>query len=473
MARDETVQSLILKAGHQLGRSSGDIEPYIRKIVDENWIDSLEALKSTPPVKLIEIGIPLRLIDEVFRQIDLIENSIHKGDVKKLKTDDTDTLINDSQLKVSCDNDVLERKQEEKNFYSITYETPTHLPVLNEFASYFDQLKQECFGNCENYVKALKTFLKIVDNVLKFPNDVTKRRLKTSNNSFQSSIGRFSITNNILQGLGFCLNSSGVWELLTLYLVRLTDGYQIIASFLFDMNIKAPPVPASQEFNPFKSSIGTTDQNNSLFKPGPLRDMFETRKKNISLSKTDPCETVNNSEVLENPYIFDANIISKNVSNKGSEFLTEDDLSDINPDEYITASIIQQIKNNSLGRRSFKARADVVSQNSILQSSSTHCTLKFYFPNHMILQLDFSPNATLEHVYHSFKKYLKKDIRNSNWYLYESPPRCVIPCNSETLIARRFLPSAKLFFGFNQIPVHLQSQMTYLAPEYLATQKKR
>jgi hypothetical protein len=160
-----------------------------------------EALKNTHASKLIEIGVPLRLVDELFRQVELIESSVHQGDVKKLKIEDADKSINDNQLKVSCDDASFEQKRQEEDFYSVTYETPTHLPVLNEFSSYFDQLKQECSGNYENYVKALKTFLKIVDNILKFPNDITKRRIKTSNHCFQSSIGRFSTTSNILQGV--------------------------------------------------------------------------------------------------------------------------------------------------------------------------------------------------------------------------------------------------------------------------------
>ncbi|SBS90033.1 conserved Plasmodium protein, unknown function [Plasmodium malariae] len=118
MYPENEVERLILLVGEKINKSAEQLKPFIKLIVEENWIDSLESLKNLSDDEWNRLRLPIRLVDEIKRELGLV-----KGEDKKKENDElsesnspsrnknkkNDTLIINKKMKKEVKDDVKYR----------------------------------------------------------------------------------------------------------------------------------------------------------------------------------------------------------------------------------------------------------------------------------------------------------------------------------------------------------------------------
>lgn len=467
------VERIIIEAGKSIGKSKEDVDPFIHKIIDANWIDSPEAFEATAPSQLREMGIPLRLVDAIYRRLETLKAQT------AVSADNTATQsqavhedingIDHTGFSKDSPRTVDYPSKESPDVLKVAYETPSSLPVLETVSSCCTRLAEDCSESPEKLRTALRTLLKIIDGVLTNPQNPQKRCLRLSNPVFHNRVGQFPSGVALLKGVGFEERNKGVLELPVAYISRLTDTHQLIAASLRSLGAEAPPVPSSVGFNPYRATISS--QNQALAQPGPLRNLYEARVKELSSIeevKIPKAETElrtggGTTAVLpENPKVF--RLGSLGQCNTSSEKAADEGGSQP-PEPWLTPDLLRKIQTNTLGRDTFKSQTKERLEALLRQKVFTKCVLRIHFPDDVMLELTFSPSTALSEVYKSVSKYLDVNVKNSRWCLFETPPHRVIAAGRQTLYEEHFVPGAVVHFKVEGEDKERRS--TYLAQDWM------
>ncbi|CRG97432.1 conserved Plasmodium protein, unknown function [Plasmodium gallinaceum] len=73
MDEDNEVVAMLLNVGKKINKNQEQLKPFIKKIVEDNWLDSLESLKSLSEDEWNKLNLPIRLIDEIKKELSIKE----------------------------------------------------------------------------------------------------------------------------------------------------------------------------------------------------------------------------------------------------------------------------------------------------------------------------------------------------------------------------------------------------------------
>ncbi|CDU20400.1 PUB domain-containing protein, putative [Plasmodium yoelii] len=82
MDTDNEVVNLLLRVGKKINKNYEQIKPFIKIIVEDNWLDSIESLKKIDDNEWEKLKLPLRLLDEIKRELAEL-----RDDVEETKND--------------------------------------------------------------------------------------------------------------------------------------------------------------------------------------------------------------------------------------------------------------------------------------------------------------------------------------------------------------------------------------------------
>ncbi|KJP90109.1 hypothetical protein AK88_00278 [Plasmodium fragile] len=77
MDPENEVVKLLLRVGQKINKGAEQLKPFIKIIVEDNWLDSVESLKNLGEDEWNKLKIPIRLLDEIKKEL-----GIHKEDDK-------------------------------------------------------------------------------------------------------------------------------------------------------------------------------------------------------------------------------------------------------------------------------------------------------------------------------------------------------------------------------------------------------
>lgn len=338
----------------------------------------------------------------------------------------------------------------------VSIEYASHLPSSAMMAS---AARSVCaLPEASEREDAVATLFKLLHGVLAMPTDAKKRRVKKSNETFHRKVGRHECAVEFLRSCGFLdaddpdAGREGQGALLTMpvaYIVRLTDAHHSLASAAEQAQLTVPPLPHCPVFNPYSSSstaLNSTNQPKASkgFKDEIERIERELKDKNAAMqAKVDSAPPV-----PLNPTVFWAAAgvrleeIVRDTASVGDEE---------KGDNTIIGSQIGNVKaalNGTNGKFESAAKRALADLNKKEKRVHQTCIIRVTCPDKSVLQVHFRANDKGEHVLSQIAPLLAPHIRETSWYLYQSPPMKKLLAK-ETLAAAGFPPGANLYIGFD------------------------
>jgi hypothetical protein len=271
----------------------------------------------------------------------------------------------------------------------------------------------------------LSTLQQIVYNLCTF-SDVKYRNLKLFNPSFQQKVSRFPQALQYLKLIGFVQNS----ETLTIHSNDQNFFTSILTSLnQFALKLDLPTRDPPEKFDPFKSSILSTDFSRKKFSDDS--NNYLKINQEIKEIKENREEVKNSSRIRREPKIFrpmNENFEEGNCEEVDDEIIRKDVQSFMMQRE--KSACFQNKRRNELE----KLRG---------QGFCTRVGVKVKFPDGLVLQGSFAMKETVQDVYFFVRSFLVVD---KDFYLFTTLPKRVLR-NSEVAL-ERFAPSALFYFAW-------------------------
>ncbi|CAD52178.1 hypothetical protein C923_04364 [Plasmodium falciparum UGT5.1] len=94
MDEENEVVKLLVKVGKNINKTEEQLRPFIKKIVEDNWLDSIESLKNLNDNEWYNLQLPLRLVDEIKKELLLRKEEDTKTYEDKNKDDNNNNNNN-------------------------------------------------------------------------------------------------------------------------------------------------------------------------------------------------------------------------------------------------------------------------------------------------------------------------------------------------------------------------------------------
>ncbi|SOV17197.1 conserved Plasmodium protein, unknown function [Plasmodium gaboni] len=156
MNEENEVVKLLVKVGKNINKNEEQLRPFIKKIVEDNWLDSIESLKSLTDDEWFKLQLPLRLVDEIKKELHIKkeEQSRTRDDKNKDNNNDNnnnmegtnryDEIHCEKNEIVNCNKKFKKNLKEEKedvnmkeniSSTNVIKENITHSNNINNYAS--------------------------------------------------------------------------------------------------------------------------------------------------------------------------------------------------------------------------------------------------------------------------------------------------------------------------------------------------
>nr|CAJ20610.1 hypothetical protein TgIb.1370c [Toxoplasma gondii RH] len=414
------VEILLLETGKELGRSPAQMQPFVDKLVKDNWLDTA-ASSSTGS----ETEAPKKREGNVFTEEDFAV-------VYAAVTDET--------LFPFSLTEAIEKLQ-------------------------IDVPRDSLAG-------VLRTLFTVIDGVLAQPSNPKKRRLRKANSSFHSQVGQFRAAVRVMEAAGFCEGkmrdpASGLlddfWVMDTAYVMRLTDAHHLLAQLAEHAGVPAPPLPSSG-FNPYSSSIVSasgTSLSQVAGQHGQMRKIENAQLKEKIRQREQLLETGGGEEVPLSPAVYALEELrQREKAEKASLAPESSDVDECPAGEKptLTAADIARIKEIMGEGPSFRSRMQQQLEQLEKRKVFKRCTVRVLLPDRAVLQLSFAPHKTLRFVREQVQQFLHPLLRSSSgggareecfsrWFLCETPPLRKVELH-KTLYQEGLLPNCTLHLKF-------------------------
>ncbi|ANQ09989.1 Uncharacterized protein PCOAH_00037660 [Plasmodium coatneyi] len=147
MDPENEVVKLLLRVGQKINKGAEQLKPFIKIIVEDNWLDSLDSLKNLGEDEWNKLKIPIRLLDEIKKEL-----GISKEDEKSTEPCDKDLSNHMGKIGPS------EKKAPRELGHQNGDET-SNLNSLNEqhgLSNLHKKLKKGVMDKCTNSHQALR-----------------------------------------------------------------------------------------------------------------------------------------------------------------------------------------------------------------------------------------------------------------------------------------------------------------------------
>jgi len=232
------------------------------------------------------------------------------------------------------------------------------------------------------------------------------------------------------------------------YLSRLTDAHHTLARVAQEAGLSAPGLPATSggAFNPFQSSSQATDTT----RKAPGSDKWKTEadrvREEVKRREIENREKVDLAPPMPlNPSAFwlSAGKRLEDVVREGADPM-EDRAADNALLQDQVAAAKQCLQQTSTFESAEKKRLAELSKKKV----HARCILRVICPDKSVLQVTFRAGDKGDHVVAQITPLLAPRIRESRWYLYQSPPlKRLAP--RETMQQAGFTPGANMYLGFD------------------------
>eukprot|EP00747_Dinoflagellata_sp_TGD_P028984 gnl/TRDRNA2_/TRDRNA2_133615_c0_seq1.p1 gnl/TRDRNA2_/TRDRNA2_133615_c0~~gnl/TRDRNA2_/TRDRNA2_133615_c0_seq1.p1 ORF type:complete len:461 (+),score=99.32 gnl/TRDRNA2_/TRDRNA2_133615_c0_seq1:50-1384(+) len=342
----------------------------------------------------------------------------------------------------------------------VSYDLPVGLPDPSSMGQASRELLK--LPEASERADAINTLFKLVDAILAAPEEAKKRTVKKANETFHRKVGRHPPAIAFLRAVGFvdgddpdAVGDARRNALLTMpvaYITRLTDAHHTLAMVCPEAGIAAPPLPSSS-FNPFQSKSQATDATREVkgkaveaHKNEADRIRDEVKKRERDLKTT--VEQAPPVEMRPTAFWLSAGVRLEHVI-KEMEAANEADIrAEKAAENALILSQVQAAKATiSQGGTFESADKRRLAELSRKRSHAT-CILRVVCPDKSVLQVTFRANDKGEHVIAQVGPLLAPHVRETSWYIYQSPPlKKLAP--KETLSAAGFCPGATMYLGFD------------------------
>eukprot|EP00392_Amoebophrya_sp_AT5.2_P002014 g2019.t1 len=330
--RQLSLRDFMYEVGRELNRSPEQMEPVLAKLEDQ-WYDSVESLCQIQDWS--SLGLPQRLVDVLRAKLQALPGRSSGGggdsNAGKNFVDKSDALLQGELLSrgtssgpssgadgtvvaggvttgtsaaSSSSSNVREGTNAKKS--SPTWDIA---PDQGAAPEAFQAVDLESVGtkllqyqDGEALKTLIATLVKLIDAVLKNPDDESKRSINLGNDNFHKRVGRFSAAIEYLKGTGFAEadeQKTGAANpnpnhivMRKAYISRLTDSRLILQRLIHHdarlRGMEIPPIP--MKFNPFMSSVSAT--------AGSSRSEEDTKRKTCNATFTGSLEAAALQEEL-------------------------------------------------------------------------------------------------------------------------------------------------------------------------------
>ncbi|KAF4708152.1 hypothetical protein FOZ62_004553 [Perkinsus olseni] len=450
---DRSSSSSSRQVGKEMGRTPEQMKSIVNKVVNEAWFDTIDSLRALGPEEWTDLKLPKRL--EMALQARLFSTT-------------TTTTINTSRTVQPA----AATSQSGSSRQSPSTPASTGDPAQPEFTevqmmppatflqsadNLFDMARKINTGSSAEGDEAgsadtLPLLLQIVDNILAQPSNPKRRRIRLRNQKFSTAVGGCKDAMEFLKSLGFHLYPPQDPQYVAcpvVYISRFTDAHYALGG----TKASLPNTPGV--FNPFVSSIGAAGQvasaprltEKGLAEKEAFAKELEQQKLLLKTGGTKPGTMDLNPKVFRQgsatagmPRIED---VVKELNGR-SELLDQDD------DFELIKAQLSSIKDSlTSADRAFQSREKKEMDKLKSRTIHTACVIRVAFPDRLVLQLQFRPADTLASLHDAVGKFLSPEYKETEWYLYQTPPMHKIDRSSKRMLADEDLvPSALIRWGF-------------------------
>lgn len=305
--------------------------------------------------------------------------------------------------------------------------------------------------------EAVQTLFKLLDGVLANPEDPKKRKIRKSNEVFKRKAGRHPGAIEFLNCCGFLDSDDpeapegeqlgGLLFMPVAYVARLTDAHHTLARCAEEVGLTAPPLPASKGFNPFQSSVRTTDSSAKNPKaPDQWKSEADRLRDEVKKRQRELEEKVHATPAVDlrpSAFWLSAGRRLEDVVRETAAVDEEKGADSALVSLQVAAAKATISGANSKFESADKKRLSELSGKKVYET----CILRVICPDKAVLQVHFRAGDKGEQVKASLEPLLSAQVRESGWYLYQSPPlRRLAP--KETLAQAGLTPGANMYLGF-------------------------
>eukprot|EP01057_Protomagalhaensia_wolfi_P001540 Protomagalhaensia_wolfi_Nauph_80__1539@NODE_193_length_3230_cov_39_615168_g146_i0_p1_GENE_NODE_193_length_3230_cov_39_615168_g146_i0NODE_193_length_3230_cov_39_615168_g146_i0_p1_ORF_typecomplete_len544_score72_93PUB/PF09409_10/2_1e12UBX/PF00789_20/5_4e03UBX/PF00789_20/8_9e06Rad60SLD_2/PF13881_6/7_5e03Rad60SLD_2/PF13881_6/0_11Linker_histone/PF00538_19/0_19PaaX/PF07848_12/0_46_NODE_193_length_3230_cov_39_615168_g146_i07672398 len=415
----ERVTSVLIEVGLELGRNEAEVRDVVTRLVDEEWYDTIEALKKISEEEWSQLKLPrrfyLKLREKLDNLPDVVESAEPYTEVNLAPPNPdlpwTDIMISEC-IKALCSNSKYSR---------------------------------------EEILESLKSLYKLISAILKAPKDASKRKIRKGNPNFQAKVGSKPEALRVLMGVGFGIEQENNEEFLTLavaFMSRLTDAFKLLETEIVKLGGSVPQssVIKTTGFNPYTSNLATTRSDSQRLQHPPDQDIDPfyinaqvARERKLRATGGIP----QGVQIPINKVIYPSMKAAGHPPRIQADCESGDDLP-----PPLTPAELARLKETLSGNRQFRSagreRLEALRNEPVYAKTC----LRIIGPDGTVLQMEFRPNTRVADVYaaiwnEGLSRTLKALIHDpAHISLLEPPNRPLDP--SKTLYQQRLVPNATL-----------------------------
>lgn len=339
----------------------------------------------------------------------------------------------------------------------VSYAVPSDLPDATLLGMSAQALLKI---NGEEREEAIATLFKLVDGVLGNPDDAKKRRVKKANPTFHRKVGQHPAALQFLYAAGFQdaddpdddedAGKDALLAMRVAYLTRLTDAHHLLAQTAKEAGLSAPSLPFSAgTFNPYQANFQATDSTNRTVAPETWKSESDGVREEIRKREREIKETVEAmEEVPMNPSAFWLSA-GRRLEEAIEETAAITEQEERRGDSSLLMSQVASVKAAVLGTNAKFESADKRRLGALSRTRvSSTAVLRVICPDKSILQVTFRAGDRGEHVLAQLAPLFSASVRNSSWYMYQSPPLKRLEPR-ESLLKAGLSPGGSLYLGFD------------------------
>ncbi|OEH74218.1 hypothetical protein cyc_05521 [Cyclospora cayetanensis] len=180
------VETLLLEIGAEMGRTATEMNPFVRKVVEENWLDTKESLIALKAEQWKQLGLPLRL--ETALKIRLgISAAVSPAD--KCSVSGGTATLSQTPVKSEAPTEdaALPADKHQVDEFSVEYGTPPEGLFVSSIEDALDALQRE--ADSELLREAIRVVQQLLLGVLEQPTLPKRRKVRAANPTFSAKTG--------------------------------------------------------------------------------------------------------------------------------------------------------------------------------------------------------------------------------------------------------------------------------------------
>lgn len=405
------VGKLLLGVGAELGRTPEQMAPIVKRLVEEEWYDTIDSLRAISDDQWTKLSLPTRLVEK------LRERLVNASEPPALLPIQTavDTAPESIQDAPSI---------------------PVSLVV--------DALKDDI--PTDVVVDSVRTLERIVRNVLSEPNNPKYRQLKADNPKICEQVTRWHSGVQMLNFLGFNLVNN-MFKCEVIYIGRFHDAHRELLGLLstLDPSFDRTTVQnTSSSFNPFQATMTNAGDTFGI----PQGSAMEQRDAEIAKLRKEAEDSKNQIPAARGLALEPPKLVS--VGGTGSSVSSFETYSQEDDASLLLASL-RSIAAAGESAQQFRSR-EKQELERIKNRQVFHLTkVRVMFLDRKALEINVSAGETVDGLYKIVSECMKAQLRTmASWSLMISPPPRILDRSSrKSMTDEGFVPSVSLRFTIN------------------------